>query len=307
MTTENRPVTAAMLVLGAMAMFGLIDNFMRAAAETGGLWQFHLLRAVVALVLLAIVARVMRVSLRPQRPGRVFARSALNATAMVIYFGCLGFMPIAQAVAGLFTAPIFVVIFSVLLLGDRIGPLRIGAVATGFVGIILALRPEAGDLSLWTAVPVFAGAFYGLSNLVTRHWCAGEGTLTLLGGFFAMMLVAGLAGSVFLAVWPLPVPPGGDGFITRGWVATEGIFMIVIVVQAVGSLVGVGMLIRAYQIADATMVAVFENTLLVFATLWAIVLWGEVPDALGFAGLALVLGAGITIALRSPPAPLPAA
>jgi len=275
---------------------------MRLAAETGGLWQFHMLRAVVALGLLGLVAWIMGVSLRPRRPGRVFARSALNSTAMVIYFGCLGFMPIAQAVAGLFTAPIFVVIFSVLFFGERVGPRRVLAVAIGFAGIILALRPEAGALTVWSVVPVLAGAFYGLGNLVTRKWCAGEGTLTLLGGFFAMMGISGALGVAALALWPLPVAPGGDGFLTRGWVAPEGIFLTMIVVQGVGSLIGVGLSIRAYQLADATMVAVFENTLLLFATLWAVILWREVPDALSLLGLSLVAAAGVLIALRSPPA-----
>jgi drug/metabolite transporter (DMT)-like permease len=97
----------------------------------------------------------------------------------------------------------------------------------------------------------------------------------------------------------LPVPEGGDGFITRGWVPPEGIFLTMIVVQAIGSLIGVGMSIKAYQLADATMVAVFENTLLVFATFWAFVLWGEAPDALGMVGLGLITVAGVIIALRS--------
>jgi drug/metabolite transporter (DMT)-like permease len=296
----NRPVLAAALVLGAMGLFGLIDNFMRLAAETGGLWQFHLLRAALALAILLPLARLWRITLRPQRPSRVLARSVLNSLAMVIYFGCLGFMPIAQVVAGLFTAPIFVV----LLFGERIGPRRILAVILGFCGIILALRPEAGDLSVWSVVPVLAGALYGLGNLVTRRWCATEGTFTLLGFFFGMMLIWGALGSVFLALNPLPVPPGSDGFITRGWVPPEGIFLIMIVVQAVGSLIGVGMSIRAYQLADATMVAVFENTLLVFATFWAFVLWAEAPDALGLLGLAMITAAGIIISLRSgAPAP----
>ncbi len=301
---SSRPVLAAMLVLGGMALFGLIDNFMRLAAETGGLWQFHFLRAIVALVILVPLAFLLGAPLRPRAPGRVLLRSVLNSLSMVIYFGCLGFMPIAQVVAGLFTAPIFVVLFSVLFFGERIGPRRILAVALGFLGIILALRPDAGDLSALTALPVLAGALYGLGNLVTRRWLGGEGTLALLGGFFGLMLLWGALGCVVLALWPLPVPPGAEGWATRGWVAPEGIFLVMIVVQGVGSLLGVGLSIKAYQLADATMVAVFENTLLVFATLWAFILWGEAPDALGFVGLALITLAGIIIALRTDPDPV---
>jgi drug/metabolite transporter (DMT)-like permease len=307
-STTNRPLAAALLVLGAMMLFGLIDNFVRLAAEEGGVWQFHFLRSVVALMVLLPLAWMRGIALWPKRPRNVLARSVLTSIAMVIYFACLGFMPIAQVVAGLFTAPIFVVLFSVLLFKERIGPRRIFAVGLGFVGATLALRPDAADLSIWTIVPVMAGAVYALGNIATRRWCEGEGTLTLLGAFFGCMLVWGGLGLVFLAVYPLPVPAGGDGFITRGWVWPGGIFGLMILIQGVGSLIGVGATIRAYQLAEATMVAVFENLLLVFATIWAIFLWGEVPDTLGIIGLAMITVAGVIIALRSDvPTPMRAA
>lgn len=299
----QRPLLAAIMVTGAMALFGLIDNFMRLAAETGGLWQFHFLRGALAVAILWPVARWLGVGMRALSPRRVLARSVLNSLAMVIYFGCLGFMPIAQAAAGLFTAPLFVVLFSVVLFREPVGLSRLLAVALGFGGVVLALRPEAGELSGWTLLPVLAGALYGLGNLLTRRWCAGEGTLVLLGSFFGLMTLWGALGCLFLLMWPLPVAPGGDGFITRGWVPLDGVFAVMIVVQAVGSLLGVGLSIRAYQMADPTMVAVCENTLLVFATIWAIILWAEWPDALGFLGLGMVTVAGVWIALGARPGP----
>ncbi len=295
----SKPAQAAILVLMAMGLFGLIDNFMRLASADGGLWQFHLLRSLVALAVLIPIATLLRINLRPLSPRRVAARSMLNASAMVIYFGCLGFMPIAQVVAGLFTAPIWTVIFSVMIFGETVGPRRVFAVLLGFAGIILALRPEAGDMSVWTGLPVIAGALYGMGNIVTRRWCGAEGTLTLLAVFFALLGVIGALGLALLWLFPLPVPAGPDGFITRGWVTPTANFWIVTVVQAIGSLLGVGLSIRAYQIAEATHVAVFENTLLVFATVWAVILWGEWPDVLGLLGLAMIALAGVIIALRS--------
>lgn len=303
---KQQPLLAAAMVTGAMALFGLIDNFMRLAAETGGLWQFHLLRGLMAVAILLPAALWFGARLRPLSPGRVLARSTLNSLAMVIYFGCLGFMPIAQVAAGLFTAPLFVVLFNVLLFGVRPGPQRLSAVALGFGGIVLALWDGVGALSGWTLLPVVAGALYGLGNLVTRRWCGAEGTLVLLGSFFAMMALWGGLGVLVLALWPLPVPPGDDGFITRGWVMPQGIFAVMIGVQAVGSLIGVGLSIRAYQIAEPTMVAVCENTLLVFATVWAMILWAEYPTPLAQLGLAMVTAAGIWIALGARPVPAPA-
>lgn len=296
--SANRPRLAAALCLAAMGLFGLIDNFVRLAAETGGLWQFHFLRAVVALSVLLVVAKVTRARLRPLRPWNVLGRSVLNSVAMVIYFGCLGFMPISQVVAGLFTAPIWTVIFSVLFFGEKVGPRRIFAVVLGFAGAVAALRPS-GDISIVTFIPVIAGAVYAMGNIATRRWCEGEGTLTLLGAFFAMIGIWGAIGVGVLHVFPQEVAAGGDGFVFRGWVAPVGIFGVMILIQGLGSLLGVGLTIRAYQLADATFVSVFENTLLVFATLWAIILFAEVPDLSQTIGLILIAASGIIIAVRS--------
>lgn len=293
----NNRTRAAGLVLVAMGLFGLIDNFMRLAAVDGGLWQYHLLRSVVALAVLIPLAAVWRISLRPLNPGLVLGRTLLNSSAMVIYFGCLGFMPIAQVVAGLFTAPLWTVIFTVGLFGEKVVVRQVLAVMLGFAGIIIALHPAAGELTVWTLLPVLAGAFYGLGNIVTRRWCGAEGTLTLLGAFFGMLGLVGAVGLLALWIWPLPVAPGAEGFITRGWVSPTWTFGTVVVVQAVGSLLGVGLSIRAYQIAPPTFVSVFENSLLVFATVWAVILWREWPDALGLTGLAMIGVAGVIIAL----------
>jgi drug/metabolite transporter (DMT)-like permease len=302
-TAMTRPLLAVAMVTGAMALFGLIDNFMALAAETGGLWQFHAVRGALAVALVLPVAVWLGGGLRPRSWAAVLSRSALNGGAMLIYFGCLGFMPIAEVAAGLFTAPLWVVIFSALIWRDPVGPWRISAVLLGFLGILLVLRPEAGTLSPWSLAPVVAGALYGMGNLITRKWCAAENTLTMLALFFGLLGVIGAVGTLVLWIAPQPVAPGGDGFLTRGWMPLQGPFLWVIVAQAVGSLIGVGLSIRAYQMADPALVAVCENTLLVFATLWAVVLWGQVPDVPALAGIALIVAAGAIIAIRSARAP----
>ena len=92
--TAVRPGLAAVSVLGGMFALGITDNFVPFISETGSLWQFHMLRGVMALVLLAGLAAAGAGVLRPVRPGAVLARSLFPATAMLIYFGCLSVLPI---------------------------------------------------------------------------------------------------------------------------------------------------------------------------------------------------------------------
>jgi len=297
--SSNRPLLAATFVLGATALFGLIDNFVRVLAAHGGLWQFHLMRSALALVLLAVLARTTGLRVWPHRPGAVLARSLLTTLAMVIYFGSLAFLPIAEVVAGLFTAPIFVLIFSVAFFHQRIGIFRVLAVLAGFAGIMLVLNPDTGTLSVLTLLPVVAGALYGLGNIATRAWCEGESNFSLLGGFFVLMALWGALGLAVLALFPLPVAQGAAGFITRGWVKPDAVFLSWTAVQGAGSLLGVGLVTRGYQLGEASYVAVFEYSLLIFAGLWAALLWGQIPDPRALAGIALILASGVTIALRS--------
>jgi drug/metabolite transporter (DMT)-like permease len=228
------------------------------------------------------------------------ARSVIHGIAMVIYFGCLAFLPVAQVAAGLFTAPIFVLLISRFAYGHHIGPMRIGAVAIGFAGVVLVLGPTAMEgATLAALLPVFAGALYAMGNVATREWCPQETAETLLTGFFAALGLFGAIGLVVLSLVQLPVPEGADGFIKRGWVQPSPTFLFWVALQAVVSVIGVGLMIKAYQIADASRVSVFEYIILPASAFWGWLLWSELPDAQAVFGMALITVAGAVIALRS--------
>ncbi len=155
----DRTLAAASAILIYAAVIGFTDNYVRLIAAEGGLWQFHAMRSGMAVVLLAVFAWVLRRRLRPVNGPAVLARSTLHGVAMLIYFGSLAFLPVAQVAAGLFTAPIFVLLISRFVYGHPIGPVRIFAVAVGFMGVILVLGPTAmRGASAAALLPVLAGA-----------------------------------------------------------------------------------------------------------------------------------------------------
>lgn len=290
---------AGMIVIYAM-IIGFTDNYVRVIAAEAGLWQFHATRTVMAVGLLTALAPILGFRLRPRNMRAVLARSAIHGCAMVIYFGALAFLPVALVAAGLFTAPIFVLLIERFAYGNRIGPFRIVAVAMGFLGVILVLGPEAlRGASLPALLPVLAGALYATGNIATRRWCPEESAETLLAGFFLALGVAGVIGMAVLSLLPLPVPEGTDGFLMRGplWPTSE--FWFWTFVQAAGSLLGVGLMVRAYQVADATRVSVLEYVILPASAAWTWVLWGEGLKPVAVLGMAMIVGAGVMIALRA--------
>jgi drug/metabolite transporter (DMT)-like permease len=296
MAQASRPLAAAGSVVAAMALLGLTDNMVQQVAGISGVWQFHLVRSLMALPVLVLMAWSGGRRIAPQNLGAVALRSLLVSVSMVFYFGSLAFLSVSEAAAGLFTAPIFVLLISVFVLGETFSRVNVLAVILGFAGVLLVLRPAGDAVSLAVLMPLAAGLFYALGAIATRRLCADEGTFALLGAFFVGMALWGALGCVVLGVVQPVVPAGADGFLLRGWVAPDARFLGLVAIQAVGAVVGVGLIIRGYLLAEAGFVAVFEYALLVFGAVWAWVLWGDVIDLSAAAGIVLIILSGGVLA-----------
>ena len=291
-----KPGLAAASVLGGMATLGLTDNFVPFISERGSLWQFHFVRSLMGFVVLGGVVALGYGSFRMIRPWAVLARSFFPACAMLIYFGCLSVLPIGVVVAGLFTSPLFIVLISIFFQGKSVGVFRWAAVVIGFVGALMVIRPDPNALDPVAFLPIVAGLFYAIGAVATRTWCEGESTLTLTAGFFGMLGVFGLIG-IFVVNGDAPL--GHAGFVMRSWGPLDAAMLFWFAVQAVGSLIGIALIFRGYLLGEATHVAVFEYSLLVFASFWAWVMWGQNVPVLGLIGMVLIALAGTVIAFRS--------
>jgi drug/metabolite transporter (DMT)-like permease len=237
--------------------------------------------------------------MRAMRPWHVLARNFFTGTALLIYFGCLAFLPIGVVVAGLFTAPIFVLILSVLFRGQTIGLWRWIAVAVGFAGAVMVVWPQDGNITALAFIPIIAGIFYAVGAIGTRDWCEGESVLIMTFAYFFILGIYGLIGVTALSLWPMDAPEGVEGWLQRGMVPMDTRIVWVTLVQAVGSIAGVGLLTRGYQLGEASYVAINEYSLIVFAALFGWIMWGQTLGAVALAGVACIIASGSIIALRS--------
>ena len=174
-----------------MIIIALIDNFVGRMAEFVSLWQFFIMRTLIALPLIGLMSWLGVGTMRPIRLGRVMIRGALIAMAMVFYFGSLAFVPISQALAGIFTSPIVVLLISAFVLKKQVGIWRVIAVLLGFVGILTVVGPSFSGMGWTSLLPLAAGVFYALGVLATRELCAGEATLTMVWSMFVMQSLYG--------------------------------------------------------------------------------------------------------------------
>ena len=298
MTVQN-PLRAAIAMVCAMAVIGVIDNFIAHLAGEIGLWQFHLIRSLMALPLIVALSWLGLGQLAYLRLWAVLLRSALVTTAMMFYFSALALMSIAEALAGLFTSPIFILLISAMALRQRIGPWRILAVTLGFIGILFVLQPDPQDFDIRVLIPMAGGFFYALGMIATRTLCARESTVAMLLVNFILMGLVGVVGLTLLELSPMIVAPDAEGFVTRGWVWPMWNALPWVGLQAIGSVIGVFLIIKAYQLGEPSIVSVFEYSVMIFGPLFAWVAFGQAVTFWQIFGITLIAGAGAIIAIRS--------
>jgi drug/metabolite transporter (DMT)-like permease len=296
---QTRPMAAALCMIGAMVLLGFVDNFVATVAEEISIWQFLAVRASMAIPLICLMSMMGLGTMRPKRFWAVTVRSLLTATGLMLYFGSLAFMPIAQSLAGLFTSPIFVLLISAFVLKQTIGKWRVIAVAVGFSGILLVLGVQDGAPGWIMMMPVAGGLIYATGSMATRILCSEESTISMLAGIMIVQFIIGTLALVGLTIWSPVVPAGADGFLLRGLVWPIETVFPYIAMQAVISVVGVFLLIRAYQWGEASQVSVLEYSIMIFGPFFAWLLMGQSITPTMMAGIALIMIAGGIIAVRS--------
>ncbi len=276
-----------MMLLGVL-MFGVNDTLGKWLVGQYSVGQLLLVRTAAGLALMApVVLRTgRRRFLRPPRPGLQALRVALSTTESGLFFWALSGLPLAEGMTYYMAGPIYVAALSPLLLGERVGARRWVAVAAGFAGVLLALRPSPDRLTLPALCAVGGSVTYALFLVATRKLAGTPGTVLMT----AQLTGAGLFGAALVA-WQGWTPPG--------W--RDGALMLVL---GAGSLAGNLCVNRALRLAPASAVVPFQYTLIVWGVLFGWLAFGDVPDRLTLAGAAVIVGAGL--ALLRLPAPDPA-
>lgn len=288
-------------MLAALLMLGLQDALSKYLSVHITLWQFQFLRALVnLLVLMCIVAWLAEPALlKPQRLANVALRSAMQVVATVLFFGSAPLLSMTEMAGGLYTFPLFVAALSSLLPGERVGPRRWIAIVAGFAGTLLIIKPGSDTFQLATLMPVSAGFFYALFVLCTRRLCRDESPMALVLGSNLSILLVSSCGIALLSARPLPASLSDHNpYLYTAWQPLLGWMLgIIVICGLLNSLSNLG-LGKAYQSADSTMLAPFDYSYLIFATIWGFVFWRELPDAAAVAGMCLIAAAGIFVAYR---------
>lgn len=297
----DRPGLAAGLMAGGLFFLALQDGLVRLAGADTSLWQFQLMRASGNMLFLLALARLVW-GTAPKRPILLWAvvlRSVLLLVTAIFFFGGLPRVTLAEMGAGLYTYPIFVTLLSGVLLGERVGPRRIGAVLAGAAGAALILQPGGTGFDWIKLMPVGAGLTYACMVIVTRRFCRPESPVTLSFGVGLAYFSAAVLGLAVLTLFPAgEAAEAALPYLARGWLpltwALVGLALASSLINVISNLA----LTMAYQNAESSWLAPIDYCYLLFATIWGLILFGDFPNASTLAGMGLIASAGAFTAWR---------
>ena len=289
------------LIILAFIIIGPNDILVPIIARESSLWQFHFSRSLIAIALMSLLMILTGQQFIINNLIAVIIRSLLYTFSMLIYFGCLSFLPIAIVGAGMFTAPIFVLIFSYFLYKQKIGIKIISAVAIGSIGGWLILNPSAENFSIYSLMPIFGGLFLAMGNMVTWRMCSEENPLILNIMFFIGIGIFGFIGTIIFSVFTFDINDLViiSDFFILGWNNGTALLWALIFVQAVGSIIGIGLLTKAYQMADTSYLNVFEYSFLIFAGFSGWLFLGQTILFYELIGIIFIIASGIIASFGS--------
>ena len=284
-SSGRRPASNVLTGIGFMALAGVFFGGMSVAVRyvTQSIHPFEaaFFRIFFGLLVLApsFIFHGWR-PLRTRRPGLHFLRAALNVVAMLSFFYALSITPIALAQALGFTAPLFAALLAVLLLGERIRVRRITAIAVGFAGALLILRPGQQPVELGPVLVLASSAVWGCTVIVIKSLSRTDSAVTITAYMVLLMSPMTLAAALFVWTWP----SAGELAVLIG-IGVAGTFAQICMAQAL-------------KLAEATVVLPFDFSKLVWGTLFAWLVFGEVIDAWTFVGAVVIFSGGLYVAYR---------
>jgi drug/metabolite transporter (DMT)-like permease len=281
--SAGRAVRGIYFMLLSVFLFSLMDALIKWVSATHPVGQIIFFRNVFAFVPVFFVLRQAGgglAVLRTRHFGGHLMRGAMGILSMVCIFGAFSLMPLGEAVALSLSAPLFVTVLSVPLLGERVGIRRWSAAIVGFAGILVMTRPGTGVFHPVALLAVGGALFYALAVISIRRLSTADPPATIVFYFTAFAAAAGAVSLPFQ------------------WVTPDAVGLALLV--SIGLLGGIAQLAltQAFRLAPVALVAPFDYGALVFAVLFGYAVWGDVPDGYIVVGAAIVVASGLYILHR---------
>ncbi len=269
----------ALLMMASMASFTFGDACVKLLGGTMPLSQILVIRGVIAtgfILALALWLGKMQLRLAPRDRLLVALRSACEVIAAYFFLTALVHMPLANVTVLLQMLPLTVTLGSALFFAEAVGWRRWAAIAVGFLGMLLIVRPGTEGFDAWTLYALVAVAFVTVRDLATRQMSSAVPSLTVTVWSSAAVLC-------FAALWSIGQP----------WVPVTGQATLVLAGAALFIIFAYTFSVMVMRVGEVSFVAPFRYTSLVWALLLGWFVFGDWPVPLTLLGAGLIAATGV--------------
>ncbi|WP_299400313.1 DMT family transporter [Pelagibius sp.] len=280
-------IACAVIGLFGMAVMDACAKFLGAGYAIS---QIILARNAIGLLTIlafVLVAGGGLASLRPKRPSLLIARSAANLGAAFLFFTGLRYLPLADAFAIAFAAPLFITALSVPVLGEHVGMRRWAAVVFGFIGVLVVVQPGTATFRVEALLPLGAALSYAIAMLIGRKQTKYLTTSAIL--FWPSLIAVGVTSMMMPVQWQTPGLADFGLFVFMGVIGTAGMMLIT----------------QGYRFAPAAVIAPFDYSVLLWGVIFGWVIWRDVPGPNVWIGSAILIASGLYILHRETRKPKP--
>ena len=278
----DRPFRGIALILASTVFLGASDVTAKYLSATLPSIEIAWIRFLVFALIMspAMVPGSPLYALRSQRPGLQVMRGAALLGSSLFFISGLRFLPIAEASATGFVAPLFVTALSIVFLGETVGVRRWLATAVGLIGVLIILRPGTGAFHPAAFFPIVSALAWACTLIMTRMMSGRDHAITT-------MTYSSIVGVCILSA-----------LVRFVWVAPSWHDILFGIFIGLASTAGQWIVVLAFRYADASVLAPFSYTQLLWVSILGFVIFGEVPDIWTVTGAVFIVGSGLYTAHR---------
>ena len=278
MTAKTLPI---LLMIGAIFCFASMDAtakyLMKEIGPAQTIWARYTVQAILVTVLILPKINIYG---KTKYPKLQFLRSVALMMATTLFFFSFSKLGLAEASAIFNISPVLITLGAFLFLREQIGPRRVIGIVVSLLGALIIIRPGSGVFTVYALLPLGAAIFYSTYSLATRFVGTDESPWTSL---FYSAIFGAICYSIYIVFHWNPM--------------SSNALLLTIIIGLFGT-AGHMCLIRALTLGEASLVAPFIYTNLLFTTIWGLVLFGNFPDFWTIAGALIIVAAGVYVWAR---------
>ena len=301
MTSKNDTTRGITFIVIGMAIFSIQDALIKFIFQYTSLYELYFGRTFIALLLLLtfMYFRKKKIILKTHYPYLTIFRVILYFFGFSFFYISLTYMSLAMANALFFSSPFFVSILAIIFLNEKVGIRRWLAISLGFIGVFIVLNPDFNDFDYKKLAPIACALCYSISMTITKYTSDKDNSYTqMMHLYFGATIISIL---FFIFTGSGQFDNSSDPtfqFIFREWFTNPTYAWPIIILMGFIGALAFFCVFNAYSIASPSVVSLYEYSLIIWSIIIGYVLFDNIPTFRTFAGVSIIIGAGIYIYIR---------